>query len=67
MGHFLTYSQIYVLNVNQLLVHCLIALIQQFWISVNQQLHKFFKRPLHLRYARTCLLGLNDELPTDFL
>lgn len=49
------------------LIHCLWScpLIQQFWSTITQQFNVIFKRHLHLG-ARTCLLGLNDELPADF-
>lgn len=48
------------------LFHCLWSCphIQQFWITIAQQLDKIFKQPLHLG-ARTCALGLPDELPAD--
>lgn len=49
-------------------IHCFWSCphIQQFWTTIIQQLNVIFKRHLHLG-ARTCLLGLNDELPADFL
>ena len=49
------------------LIHCLWSchLIQQFWTVVVQQFNVIFKSHLQLS-ARTCLLGLEDELPADF-
>ena len=48
-------------------IHCLWSCpyIQQFWSTIIQQFSIIFKCHLHLG-ARTCLLGLNEELPAGF-
>ncbi len=39
--------------------------MQQYWFTIIQRLNIIFKRSLYIGVG-TCLLGLNNELPTGF-